>query len=105
MTSHELKYCRFLLRCVKDLYIERSAMSTILDSSKLREDGEGVGWRSTSAELSADAVYRSAIEANFAPLFEKLESAVKSEEILASLLAKCNVLPVRIDQIKRLQGR
>jgi hypothetical protein len=105
MTLHELQYCRFLLRCVKDLYVERSAMSTILDSAQLREDAEGAGWRSTSAELSADAVYRSAIEANFAPLFEKLESAMKSEQLLTSLLAKCKIPPIRIDQIKRLQGR
>jgi hypothetical protein len=104
MTLHELQYCRFLLRCVKDLYIERSAMSTILDSPRLRERAEVANWRSTSAELSADAVYRSAIEANFAPLFEKLESAVKSEQLLASLLTKCNVSPIRIDQIKRMQG-
>jgi hypothetical protein len=93
MTLHELQYCRFLLRCVKDLYIERSAMSTILDTPSLREEIAIRNWRSASAELSADAVYCSAIEANFAPLFEKLESAIKSEQLLASLLAKCKVRP------------
>jgi hypothetical protein len=88
MTMHELKYCRFLLACVKDLYIERSAMSTILDTPSLRVKTD---WRSASAEMSADAVFGSAIAANFAPLFEKLESAINNEQLLTSLLAKCKV--------------
>jgi hypothetical protein len=87
MTSHELQYCRFLLRCVKDLYIERAAMSTILDTPGLRETAVS-NWRSISAEMSGDCVYRSAIEANFAPFFEKLTSAINSEQVLASLLMK-----------------
>ena len=81
MTSHEWQYCRFLLRCVKDLYIERAAMSTILDMPRQTTD-----WRSRSAELSKDEVYRSAIEANMAPLFERLKRALSSETVLAGLL-------------------
>jgi hypothetical protein len=88
MTLHELQYCRFLLRCVKDLYIERSAMSAILDTPRLPEIPIR-NWRSETAQMSNDAVYCSAIEANFAPLFEKLESAVKNEQLLANLLEKC----------------
>jgi hypothetical protein len=88
MTSHELQYCRFLLQFVKDLYIERAAMSTILDTPRLREGIAVNNWRSVSAEMSRDSVYRSAIEANFAPFFEKLASAINSEQVLASLLMK-----------------
>jgi hypothetical protein len=86
MTMHELKYCRFLLQCVKDLYIERSAMSTILDTPSLCVKTD---WRSATAEMSADAVFGSAIKANFAPVFEKLESAINNEQLLTTLLAKC----------------
>jgi hypothetical protein len=86
MTSHELRYCRFLLRCVQDLHIETAAMSTILDTPALREGTTGGNWRSTSAEMTDDSVYRSAIEANYAPYFERLKCALNNEQVLASLL-------------------
>src|SRR4051812_34062966 len=87
VTLHELQYCRFLLRCLKDLHVEKSAMSTILDRRAPWEASEG-NWRSASEKLSADPVFRSAIEANFSPLFEKLESAINNEQLLASMLAR-----------------
>jgi hypothetical protein len=84
MTSHELQYYRFLLRLVKDLYIERAATCTILDMPR---DGTLVhDWRSRSAVMTKDKVYRSAVEANFAPFFEKLKRALNSEKVLAELL-------------------
>src|SRR2546430_1041247 len=105
MTLHELQYCRFLLRCLKDLYVERSAMSTILDT-RARQDENTIGnWRSASADLITDAVFRSAIEANFAPLFEKLESAINNEELLASMLTKCKLPQTRVEAIRNFQGR
>jgi hypothetical protein len=61
-------------------------MSTILDTPSLRE-GTNVGnWRSTSAEMTDDSVYRSAIEANYAPYFERLKCALNNEQVLTSLL-------------------
>jgi hypothetical protein len=90
MNSHELQYCRFLLRCVKDLYIEKAAMSTILDTPALREGTVVTNWRSTSAEMIGDLVYRSAVEANCAPYFERLKGALNSEQALASLLNPAN---------------
>ncbi|MCU1286729.1 MAG: hypothetical protein JWO13_3079 [Acidobacteriales bacterium] len=105
MTLHELQYCRFLLRCLKDLYVEKSAMSTLLDTHKQSDEAALGDWRSASATMSADSVFRSAIEANFAPLFEKLESAINNEELLASMLTKCKLPQTRVDQIRNLQGR
>jgi hypothetical protein len=80
-------------------------MSTILDARAQRDEVALGNWRLASADMNADSVFRSAIEANFAPLFEKLESAINNEELLESMLAKCKVPAARVDLIRNLQGR
>lgn len=83
MTAHELRYCRFLSQIIKDLYVERAAMSTILDgrnSSATAED-----WRLKTASILKDSVFRSAVEANFEPFFSRLSRAINSEQTLRAL--------------------
>jgi len=87
MTYHELQYCRFLLQCIKDLYVEREAMSTILDTPGTNGSSVVSDWRSEIAKMSKSPVFCSAVEANFAPQIERLKCAINNEQVLASLLA------------------
>jgi hypothetical protein len=84
MTSHELRYCRFLSQTIKDLYIERAAMSTVLDGKKT--SANAADWRSKTASMLKDNVFRSAVEANFEPFFSKLSRAMSHEQTLAALV-------------------
>jgi hypothetical protein len=86
MTTHELKYCRVLLRCIKDLYIERAALSVILDTAKFSKGLDQSQWRDSRDQMTNDCVYRSAVEANFAPHFEQMEWALKDDQALLRLL-------------------
>lgn len=84
MTSHELRYCRFLVRTIKDLYVARSAMSTILDggdSGKTSAES-----RLKTAMMVNDDVFRSAVEANFDPFFSRLQSSMTDEQVFKSLI-------------------
>lgn len=84
MTSHELRYCRFLIQTIKDLYVERAAMSTILDRHKAGR--VSLDWRSNTKSMSKEAVFRSAVEANFEPFFTKLGLAMRNEQALTALV-------------------
>jgi hypothetical protein len=86
MTAHELEYCRFLLQQVRDLYIEKAAMSTLLDHSQQRPSTAPPDWRSVVRDMTTDEVFRSAVEANHAPYLEKLKLALRDEKALASLM-------------------
>jgi hypothetical protein len=83
MTIHELRYFRFLIQTIKDLYVEKSAMSTILDGHNAAQTS--LDWRSKSESMMKDSVFRSAVEANFEPFFGKLERARSSEQALTAL--------------------
>src|ERR1051326_9348341 len=71
MTAHQLRYFRYLLRRLKDLYVEKEAMSCVLDDPKPNAAANAVPWREAVARMQHDAVYCSAIEANFAPRSEE----------------------------------
>jgi hypothetical protein len=85
MTTHQLQYFRYLLRRMKDLYVEKEAMSCVLDSPKSSAGGKEVPWREAVARMRHDAVYCSAVEANFAPHFERVERALRDEDLLKQL--------------------
>ena len=85
MTVHELQYVRYLQRRVKDLYVEKEAMSCVLDMPKSNAAHNGVPWRESVARMQQDAVYRSAVEANFAPHFQRIERALQDEDLLKQL--------------------
>ena len=85
MTVHELQYVRYLLRRVKDLYIEKEAMSCVLDAPKSNAAGNGVPWRESVTRMQRDAVYCSAVNANFAPHFQRIERALQDEDLLKQL--------------------
>jgi hypothetical protein len=85
MNLHEFKYCAFLLSRVKELYVEREAMSTILDSPTTARGTMGSDWRDAAKKLREDAVFQSSVEANFAPIFERMRSAMISDTALAQL--------------------
>jgi hypothetical protein len=85
MTVHQLQYVRYLLRRVKDLYVEKEAMSCVLDTPKSKAPGNEVPWRESVARMQHDAVYCSAVEANFAPHFQRLERALEDEDLLKQL--------------------
>lgn len=84
MTLHELKYCQHLVRRLKDLHIERAAMSTILDTPRLSAAG-APDWRVSTEKMIQDPVFRSAVEANLAPLFERISAAMTDERALNDL--------------------
>ena len=84
MTLHELKYCQHLVRRLKDLYIERAALTTILDTPRLA-NAPASDWRVSKELMTSDPVFRSAVEANFAPLFERITAAMKDERALKDL--------------------
>ena len=85
MTVHQLQYARYLLRRVKELYVEKEAMSCVLDTPKSNTASNGVPWRESVARMQRDAVYCSAVEANFAPHFQRLERALQDEDLLKQL--------------------
>lgn len=85
MKLHDLKYCAFLLARVKELYVEREAMATILDSAISQQRPVSGEWRAASQRLCADPVFQSSVEANFAPVFERMRSAMTSDTELAYL--------------------
>ena len=86
MTSHQLGYVRYLLRRIKDLYVEKEAMSVLLDNAKdlsgLRTHHQ---WRESVERMRKDPVFCSAIEANLAPVFERMEQALQDEGVLKEL--------------------
>jgi hypothetical protein len=86
MTSHQLGYVRYLLRRIKDLYVEKEAMAVVLDTAKdlggLRACGQ---WRESVQRMRNDPVYCSAVEANFAPHFQRMEQALQDEGLLKKL--------------------
>jgi hypothetical protein len=84
MTAHQLQYFRYLLRRMKDLYVEKEAMSCVLDAPRSNA-GKDVPWREAVARMQHDAVYCSAVEANFAPHFERVERALDDEDLLKQL--------------------
>jgi hypothetical protein len=85
MTAHQLQYFRYLLRRMKDLYVEKEAMSCVLDAPRSNSAGKDVPWREAVARMQHDAVYCSAVEANFAPHFERVERALDDENLLKQL--------------------
>ncbi len=87
MTSHQLSYVRFLLRTIKNLHIEKEAMSVVLDTRKDLDGTRACGqWRESVKRMRNDPVYCSAVEANLAPQFERLELALQDEGVLNKLL-------------------
>jgi len=85
MTSHELHYFRYLMQRIKDLYIEIAAMSTILDAPQGSKNVARDQWRVVCTKMCEDPVFRSAIEANYGPMFERLKLAMNHEKTLADL--------------------
>jgi hypothetical protein len=61
-------------------------MGTVLDTPRLRDDTAATDWRAITAKMRDDQVFRSAMEANLAPYFERLQGALQSERMLASLI-------------------
>jgi len=73
------------MRRIKDLYIEKEAMSVLLDTAK---DPPGLGtkqWRELVERMRNDPVYCSAVEANLGPLFERMERALQNDSLLNKL--------------------
>lgn len=86
MNAHELQYFRFLLQCLKDAYIENAAMSTVLDNVKYRPRN-APDWRTVVEDMTKDEVFRSSVEANRAPYWERVRLALSDAKILADLKA------------------
>lgn len=86
MTLHELTYVRYLLRSIRNLHIEKEAMAVVLDTAQ-GSDGPGSAdsWRQSVQRMRDDPVFRSALEANLAPKFERLEQALQDEALLKKL--------------------
>ena len=94
MTMHELQYCRHLLQLVKDLYIERAALSAFLDMpSRSASSASPSSWHTTCQQMAADPVFRSAVEANFAPYFDRLERGLRSPEAFSNPPASMDLTP------------
>ena len=83
MNVHELRYCAFLLTRIKQLQVEKEAMSIILDSPKPHQGNQE--WRNAVRRLRSDMVFQSSVEATFAPSFERLRAAMTSPEALETL--------------------
>ena len=88
MTSHQLNYVRYLLRQIKDLYIETQAMSVLLDTAKTASPKIDASWRSLVQGMKNDAVFCSSVEANFGPYFLRLEQALQDERQFETLSEK-----------------
>jgi hypothetical protein len=86
MTSHQLGYVRYLLHRIKALSIEKEAMSVLLDNAK---DLSGMRvhyqWKESVERMRNDPVFCSAIEANLAPHFERMEQALQDEGLFKKL--------------------
>jgi hypothetical protein len=63
------------------------AMSTMLDNPSFSTNG----WRTTTDSLSQDPVFRSAVDANFGPYFDRLKRALSDAKVLSELMASQNV--------------
>jgi hypothetical protein len=87
MTSHELQYCRWLLKELVDSRIEIDAMSTVLDRPVLAYAPHD--WRVVVQQLAGDPVFRSAAEANQAPYLEKARLALMDKDAFAALQLSC----------------
>jgi hypothetical protein len=89
MTSHELAYIKYLVRRIKDLYIEKEAMSVLLDM-RICSDGERAEkpWREAVRLKQHDEVYCSAVEANLAPHFSRIERALLDEDLFQELRSR-----------------
>jgi hypothetical protein len=86
LTSHQFGYFRYLLRKIKDLYIEKEAMSVLLDTGKnLSGSRTHEQWKESVQRMRNDPVYCSAIEANHAPYFQRIEEALQDEDLLKKL--------------------
>ena len=87
VTSHQLGYVRYLLRTIKNLHIEKEAMSVVLDTAKDLDGTLACGqWRESVKSMRDDPVYCSAVEANLAPHFQRIEQALQDEGVLNKLL-------------------
>jgi hypothetical protein len=87
MTSHQLNYSRYLLRQIKNLHIEMQAMSVLLDSPRHSASQSSIqdSWRSSVQQMKDDPVFCSAVEANRAPYFSRLERALQDELLFEGL--------------------
>lgn len=81
MTAHELAYCRYLLTEIRNLCIANEALTAMLDNPSFSR----VAWRTTTDSLSQDPVFQSAVEANFAPYFDRLKRALTDEKVFTQL--------------------
>jgi hypothetical protein len=81
MNAHELAYCRYLLGEIRKLCVANEAMSTMLDNPSFSPSG----WRTTVESLTHDPVFHSAVEANFAPYFDRLKRALTDEKVFTQL--------------------
>lgn len=81
MNAHEIAYCKYLLQQIRDLCVENEAMSTLLDNPSFSRKE----WRATSESLSRDAVFGSAVDANFGPYFSRLRQAMTDAKALTRL--------------------
>ncbi len=87
MTSHQLGYVSYLLRTIKNLYIEKEAMSVVLDTAKDLDGKRACGrWRESVKQMREDPVFCSAVEANLAPHFRRIEHALQDEGVLKKLV-------------------
>jgi hypothetical protein len=85
MTSYQPSYVRYLMRRIKDLYIEKEAMSVLLDTAKDLPGLRTKQWRELVENMRTDPVFCSAVEANLAPHFERMEQALQDEGLLNKL--------------------
>jgi hypothetical protein len=83
MNAHELSYCRHLLSEIRELCVMNEAMSTMLDNPSFSPKG----WRTTTDSMSHDPVFQSAVDANFAPYFDRLKRALNDAKVLTDLKA------------------
>jgi hypothetical protein len=81
MNAHELAYCRYLLAEIRQLCITNEAMSTLLDNPSFSR----TAWRTTSDAISNDLIFRSAVEANFGPYFDRLKRALTDEKLFIAM--------------------
>ena len=81
MNAHELAYCRYLLVEIRNLCVVNEAMAAMLDNPSFSRSA----WRTTTDSLSHDAVFQSAVDANFAPYFDRLKRALTDEKIFTQL--------------------
>jgi hypothetical protein len=81
MTAHEFAYFNFLMQEIRDLRIENQAMCAMLDNPSFSRNT----WRTTTESLAKDAVFRAAVEANYAAYFDRLKRAFADPKTLTLL--------------------